>query len=45
MVIVSELEAIEASYVNGRTKPNGWRIVRDRDGIVRDGRGSFKRKE
>lgn len=43
--IIAELEAIEASYVNGRSKPSGWRIVRDRDGVVRDGRGSFKRKE
>lgn len=45
LAICAELDAIEANYVSGRAKPQGWQIVRDRDGVVRDGRGSFKRKE
>lgn len=42
--ICAELDAVEAAYVDNRSKPQGWRVVRERDGVMRDGRGSFKRK-
>jgi len=45
LAIISELEKIEREYVDKRTLPQGWRVVRDRDGVMKDGRGSFKRKD
>lgn len=36
--ILAELRAIEAADKVKRT-PRGWQVVKERDGIVRDGRG------
>ena len=44
LAIIAELEAIERTAYDHRRNPAGWRVVRERDGVVRDGRGSFKRR-
>lgn len=45
--LVNELEASAAAYeASRRVKvPTGWQVVRERNGVVRDGRGSFKRRD
>ncbi len=45
LAIAAELREIERTYVDGRTKPSGWQVVRDRGGIVTDGRPKRTRRD
>lgn len=45
LLIVAELRHIERTYVPGTLQPRGWRVVRERDGEIRDGRPKSRKRK
>jgi len=45
VLILAELREVERTYVDRRTIPSGWQVVRERGGLVTDGRPKRSRRK